>query len=1460
MFNKIAFGGLKRKFGAVDSSNAAKAGPQKAFHGSIARSLTAPPKASSIQPGKPKAAPPWKASIKPSAKPAVRMWGAKNSTPSSSSSSGSSQGLKNQFQKFMQTMKKSMNDEFSGGTQKSQKKASSWGSDSKWARGGKKKRGGGKNSWNPEKAFKQEMEQMLKNQNLGAALTKVKSKLQTSGVAKEMLPKILELAAKKGGPAQYSEALSLLAQKNMPVDVVMFTKLLVFLTSRVPAPTGMVRLTLNLALPKDAQAVPLIPEGATEEEEQAVFEDGEPMGGQVDAPPPTTPVKELGPQPAMKDAAEIQEARAALSKVQPEKLRGLVQAQDRQVGAYFGHFTSLLHLEFIEELKALKRRLKRDYENLERFGWAVRELQVRDINVTQLSKNSNKGGLPGREGGTKRTRLRFDIPWNLELERLRMRPGDSVLLSRSDPLKDFQAEGIVDSAPTAAEDGLELDAEERRKPLVITVEGELAGKPEQIQAGTWRLDKAANRTAYERQFQALLRFAREKDEKRLPVWQVLPVTGVGGGNVDAWAKKMKDMLDEKQKASLEAGDAGASASSAIRPRGSVGGPLAGNVLGASAAKLKRVAEEDPSDNWTKKKLTATRGEILRDKSGLNQSQIKAVSSALGQRCTLIQGPPGTGKTHVSVRLLQLWAQKLQVRPLLATSDSNIAVDNIAEGLQQKGVKVIRLGRPEKVTSNLEECVLESRLKKDRMEAEEQRREEEGEDDEEETAGKGKFGSNGSKGKGFGSKGGKNGAKGSKAEGKWSAEEAKKRRVEDYEAKIAILKEADVICTTTIASGSGLLEHPSMRFGAILIDEVAQATELSAIVPLILRGAPRFVLVGDHCQLPPSVNSLEAETRGLSLSLFGRLAAQGLEPRFLDTQYRMHPAIADFSCQEFYYGKLKTGIDASDRPPPLGFDWPQEGSGIAFIHVDSWESRDGESRSNEMETKQLSQVLAKILAELELSVLEVGIVSPYSAQVRLLRQVLRRELPYQLRGTGVDLTGGLEGRRGARALEIASVDAFQGREKELIIFSAVRSNRHGAVGFLADWRRLNVMITRARRGLIVLGNFDTLRNDPTWEKWLNWASENGLVIRGDQRSQWGDKNGASTASNWKPDAGKWSSTSTTSADSWSNSGASSADGWNPKGKSKGKPKGDTSSSAGDGNSKGSRTSLSWNSKGGKSSTQDWNSKEASSHSAPNWASDSWSNTAGWDSSGSTSYKEEESSSGTSPAEASSWESPESSGWNGWSLEEPSSASSSGNHTGPDEAEQQPGADEAEENQWAEEAQEDPWPEQAEEAEENPYASTVQAAIDEAPEDPDTATDAYAASDQSDAWGATQQAPQASYGSTAAPKGGRSFQPYSAAQPGKGSPSVTLRPAAQVWKGAPNAALRPAAQSGKVGPRVVSGSPFTQHTAGKGYAKGAAKPSLPAPGAGATSPSKGLWAGQQPFRPMQTPNRYAMNYQR
>lgn len=293
----------------------------------------------------------------------------------------------------------------------------------------------------------------------------------------------------------------------------------------------------------------------------------------------------------------------------------------------------------------------------------------------------------------------------------------------------------------------------------------------------------------------------------------------------------------------------------------------------------------------------------------------------------------------------------------------------------------------------------------------------------------------------------------------------------------ILRETQVICTTTIAAGADFLSK--FQFEAVLIDEVAQATELSAMVPVVLRGAKRIVLVGDHCQLPPAVLSSEAEMRGLSLSVYSRLSqAGGIKPFLLNTQYRSHPKLAEFSSNAFYDGRLKSGVEADKRQPPKGIKWPNPDCPVAFINVDAQEEAEGDSKANSIEAQMIADIVRNVLHSKELKVSEVGVVTPYMAQVRRLRQLLRPVLP-----PGAD----------PRLLECASVDNFQGREKELIVFSAVRSNKAGNVGFLADWRRLNVMITRARRGLVVVGNAETLRSDHIWGHWLDFAEKQKCLI-------------------------------------------------------------------------------------------------------------------------------------------------------------------------------------------------------------------------------------------------------------------------------------------------------------------------------------------------------------------------------
>ena len=321
----------------------------------------------------------------------------------------------------------------------------------------------------------------------------------------------------------------------------------------------------------------------------------------------------------------------------------------------------------------------------------------------------------------------------------------------------------------------------------------------------------------------------------------------------------------------------------------------------------------------------------------------------------------------------------------------------------------------------------------------------------------------------------------------SGEELDTRGVDPHalrEAQHAILTEADVICSQLITAGGDFLQNVGpMR--AMLIDEVAQATELNTVVPIIRRGCERLVLVGDHCQLPPSVRSREAEARGLSLSLFGRLIAHGATPFFLDTQYRAHPELMHFSSEVIYQGQLRSGISAADRPPVGGFGWPRADCPLAFVEVDGQESVEHESKLNRAEAERLIDVLAAVIVAGGANCADVGVVTPYAAQVRLLRH-LWRERSVRLGATQ------------ARSVEIASVDGFQGREKDLILFSAVRANRAGRVGFLSDWRRMNVLLTRSRRGLIVFGHAATLRHDPLWQQWLEFAASKGAIL---DRRRW-----------------------------------------------------------------------------------------------------------------------------------------------------------------------------------------------------------------------------------------------------------------------------------------------------------------------------------------------------------------------
>ena len=520
-------------------------------------------------------------------------------------------------------------------------------------------------------------------------------------------------------------------------------------------------------------------------------------------------------------------------------------------------------------------------------------------------------------------------------------------------------------------------------------------RPKDLRKGTWRLDRGANRVAHDRMHEALISFHSTEGDGGTVLRDVL----------------LANVLDINQNATL------------------------------------------PPEIHGKKRGPRGPPPLL---EGLNSSQKAAVTSAMGQRLTLIQGPPGTGKTHTAVRLLKAFAEQ-EAGPLLATAESNVAVDNLLEGLLDAGVKAVRIGRPVKVRESLRTATLDAMLERHPLQEELAM----ARDDEREM---------------------KRGLSSLRGKEKGLAHRdinLTRKEIQEMERRMteSVLDGAEVICATTIGCGHRLLAY--RKFPIVLMDEATQASEPSALIPIV-KGCRQLVLVGDHQQLPPTVVSRRAEDGGLNRSLFERLIACGLTSCMLTTQYRMHPVLREFPSARFYQNRLEDGCTSSERPAPAGFLWPDWDKPMAFVPVEGAEEEDeeGKSRSNRDEAAKVVNVVVEMLAMGELTPHEIGVVTPYNGQVRLLSDLFMQ-------------AGGREVGERFEGLEIKSVDGYQGREKEVIVFSTVRANDRGEVGFLSDYRRLNVAITRARRGLIVLGHPQTLRYHPDWRAYLDWAEESGL---------------------------------------------------------------------------------------------------------------------------------------------------------------------------------------------------------------------------------------------------------------------------------------------------------------------------------------------------------------------------------
>lgn len=434
---------------------------------------------------------------------------------------------------------------------------------------------------------------------------------------------------------------------------------------------------------------------------------------------------------------------------------------------------------------------------------------------------------------------------------------------------------------------------------------------------------------------------------------------------------------------------------------------------------------------------------------LNETQQQAIQFALTARdVALIHGPPGTGKTTAVVELIRRAVRRGD--KVLACAPSNLAVDNIFERLLAAGERAVRLGHPARVMADLRAHTLDllvedhpdvrlsRKLVKEAMglfrQAERYTR-----------------------------------AKPLPGARKETRQEARSlladaRRLE-AQAVEHILDTADVLCATTTALDADLLG--TRRFDLGVIDEACQSTEPGCWIPL--QWCHRVVLAGDHCQLPPTIVSPEAADDGLGVSLFERLIAlYGRSVAFqLTVQYRMHQAIMDFSSREFYEAILQADASVSEHvlaglpgvTAATATQSPLEFIDTAGAGFDEEVEPDGESRLN---PKEATLVCRKVHRLLDCGVApgDIAVIAPYAAQVRLLREQL--SIP---------------------GLEIDSVDGFQGREKEAIVISLVRSNPQAEIGFLQDIRRMNVAMTRARRKLLVIGDSATLSNHPFYQRMI-----------------------------------------------------------------------------------------------------------------------------------------------------------------------------------------------------------------------------------------------------------------------------------------------------------------------------------------------------------------------------------------
>lgn len=462
------------------------------------------------------------------------------------------------------------------------------------------------------------------------------------------------------------------------------------------------------------------------------------------------------------------------------------------------------------------------------------------------------------------------------------------------------------------------------------------------------------------------------------------------------------------------------------------------------------------------------GSAVAPMSWLNASQQRAVDATLSLPISLIHGPPGTGKTTVLASAVHAALRQRSGTRVLLLAETNTAVDNLVHavfkrsGSQLAPGELVRVGACSgSVPPELARCSLLalakahasapelSELKEAMLACE----------------------------------------KPSQKRRLWE-------RIQQLELAIQheLIANAAVVATTLIGSGSGIFP-PGAAFTMFVLDEGTQATLPAALVPLNLLDskrpeAQRVVFAGDHKQLPPTVISLRAREGGLAVPVFEMLLGAGCPKLLLNTQYRMDAAISAFPLRHFYGGAVSNAPVAERPPSPVAVQlkrlvrWPRSDWPVALVRMEhAWEQVDARgSKVNPCEASAVVDCVARLrracptlLASGNDDTAGVAVITHYLGQKALIQTRLRQM-------------------QQAHGVVVSTVDGFQGQEAHLVIISMVRANDRGRVGFLADQRRLNVALTRARSGLIVLGHAGTLRADEHLRAWLAWAEDARCTVR------------------------------------------------------------------------------------------------------------------------------------------------------------------------------------------------------------------------------------------------------------------------------------------------------------------------------------------------------------------------------